>query len=174
MSRVSIPCFSRLRACRWRSRYSTRMVLDMVPSAAPQCVLLGAATNRKEGGQQQAQWDSGNLCEGAGGTRPGGTHAIFKRIKAQTASIQTPLCSHHTITMLDEAQWRVQQAADYICGRQFSVVTLQFPDEQLQYAALVATAIQANCASRGHAVQVRTVFAVVFAAAEPCWASRRT
>ena len=63
--------------------------------------------------------------------------------------------------MLDEAQWRVQQAADYICDRQFSVVTLQFPDEQLQYAARVATAIQANCASRGHAVQVGTAAAVV-------------
>ena len=92
---------------------------------------------------------------------PGGTHAAFKRIKAKTASIHTRLCSAQMTTMLDEAQWRVQAAADYICGRQFSVVTLQFPDEQLQYAARVATAIQANCASRGHAVQVRPALAVV-------------
>ncbi|KAL4422925.1 hypothetical protein ABPG75_009122 [Micractinium tetrahymenae] len=54
---------------------------------------------------------------------------------------------------LDEAAWRVQETADYLCSRGYGNVTLQFPDSALQSAARVAVAVQAACAARGHAVQ---------------------
>ena len=79
------------------------------------------------------------------------------RIKGRWLVIHALECPFHMPAMLDEAQWRVLQTADYICGRGFSVVTLQFPDEQLEYAARVATAVQATCASRGHVMQVNVV-----------------
>lgn len=68
------------------------------------------------------------------------------------------LCSNKPVVqldiMLDEGAWRVQETADYFCSRQFSVVTLQFPDEQLQHAARVANAVHTACSTRGHVVQV--------------------
>lgn len=62
---------------------------------------------------------------------------------------------------VDEGAWRVQETADYLCSRGYRNVTLQFPDSALQYATEVAVAVQAVCAARGHALQVR-------AAARPC------
>ncbi len=56
---------------------------------------------------------------------------------------------------LDEDEWRIQETAGYLCARGYRNVTLQFPDSALQYAARVAVAVQAACAARGHAVQVR-------------------
>lgn len=62
---------------------------------------------------------------------------------------------------LDERAWRVEETADYLCSRGYENVTLQFPDSALQYAARVAVAVQAACAARGHAVQVRAAARLV-------------
>ena len=71
--------------------------------------------------------------------------------------------------MLEE-RWRVQETADYLCSRTFSVVTLQFPDEYLQHASRVFKAVQAACDSRGHYIQVRPCGAAPVAALAPCLA----
>lgn len=55
---------------------------------------------------------------------------------------------------MDADQWRIEDTADYVCSRNFSVVTLQFPDEYLDSAAEVCRALQASCQGRGHAIQV--------------------
>jgi diphthamide synthase subunit DPH2 len=62
---------------------------------------------------------------------------------------------------MDEQQWRVQDTVDYVCSRNFRIVTLQFPDEYLKHAAGVCKAITAACEARGHAVKVRPLFFVV-------------
>lgn len=54
-----------------------------------------------------------------------------------------------------EDRWRVQETADYICNRNFSVVAAQFPDELLPEAVHVAWSIQDACKDRGHSVLVR-------------------
>ena len=53
-----------------------------------------------------------------------------------------------------EDEWRIAETADYICARAYAVVASQFPDELLKHAARVATALQAACEGRDHAVQV--------------------
>lgn len=55
---------------------------------------------------------------------------------------------------MNDDQWRIEDTADYICSRNFLIVTLQFPDEYLENAAEVCRALQAACQAKGHAVQV--------------------
>ena len=54
----------------------------------------------------------------------------------------------------DEGSWRIEAAADYVCGRRFGVVTLQFPDELLQHSTRIARELQAKCREQGHVAQV--------------------
>ena len=58
--------------------------------------------------------------------------------------------------------WRVSDTADFVCGRGYTIVTAQFPDDLLGDAATVSSRLQAACAERGHAIQVRaTLFAAI-------------
>ncbi|PRW20179.1 diphthamide biosynthesis 2 [Chlorella sorokiniana] len=56
--------------------------------------------------------------------------------------------------MFDEAEWRVGETADYICERRYAAVALQLPDELLQHAADLSSALNTACTARGHAAQV--------------------
>eukprot|EP00887_Chlorella_sp_A99_P000266 scaffold13.g266.t1 len=51
------------------------------------------------------------------------------------------------------ARFRVADTVEWVCGRGYRVVTLQFPDELLPAAAPVARAVTAGCRRREHDVQ---------------------
>ena len=51
-------------------------------------------------------------------------------------------------------KWDIAGAAAYIAGRGYTTVALQFPDELLNEAAAVSTALQEACAAAGQEIQV--------------------
>ncbi len=58
------------------------------------------------------------------------------------------------IVMFDEAAWRVEETAEFICERRYAAVALQLPDELLYHAADLSSALNKSCAAKGHAAQV--------------------
>lgn len=51
------------------------------------------------------------------------------------------------------AVWEITSTADFLHKRKLSVIALQFPDELLKDATVVAAALAEECQSRGHGVQ---------------------
>ena len=60
------------------------------------------------------------------------------------------------------------ETAEYICERRYAAVALQLPDELLQHAADLSSALSKACTARGHAPQVSAAAAAAKTAAAGC------
>ncbi|KAL4857493.1 Glycosyltransferase family protein 64 protein C5 [Chlorella vulgaris] len=81
------------------------------------------------------------------------TRMRYVKYVLPSAPSSAPSSASKASCIMDEQQWRVQDTVDYVCSRNFRIVTLQFPDDYLKHAAGVCKAVTAACEARGHAVK---------------------